>query len=183
MKATASALVVVAALLSAACGEGRAIFNIDVYSFLAGSGNDTVPYAVPPASSVDSFTVQRIILPPGFGSSIVDSVRITSGGANLITSSGAGSIGLSLYVAGDSAGTHLPAALALSLPATTIPGPGTLPVLISGDLSPGLNALFTQDTLWVRIAATGTNPNAGPLIGQMALTALQLRVVMQDKIF
>ena len=183
MKATASALIVAAALLSAACGEGRAIFNIDVYSFLAGSGNDTIPYAVPPASSVDSYTVQRIILPPGFGSSIVDSVRITSGGANLITSAGAGSIGLSLYVAGDSAGTHLPAALALSLPATTIPGPGTVATVISGDLSPGLNALFTQDTLWVRIAATGTNPNAGPLLGQMALTSLQLRVVMQDKIF
>jgi len=183
MKATVSALIVAAALLSAACGEGRAIFNIDVYSFMAGSGNDTIPYAVPPASSLDSFTVQRIVLPPGFGSSIVDSVRITSGGANLITTSGAGSIGFSLYVAGDSAGTHLPAALALSLPATTIPGPGTLPVSISGDLSPGLNALFTQDTLWIRIAATGTNPNAGPLIGQMALTSLQLRVVMQDKIF
>lgn len=183
MKATATALIVAAALLSAACGEGRAIFNIDVHSFLAGSGNDTVPYAVPPASSVDSFTVQRIILPPGFGSSIVDSVRITSGGANLITSTGAGSIGLSLYVAGDSAGTHLPAALALSLPATTIPGPGTIATVISGDLSPGVNALFSQDTLWVRIAATGTNPNAGPLIGQMALTALQLRVVMQDKVF
>lgn len=183
MKAIASALIVAAALLSAACGEGRAIFNIDLYSFLAGSGNDTVPYAVPPASSVDSFTVQRIVLPPGFGSSIVDSVRITSGGANLVTTTGAGSIGLSLYVASDSAGTHLPAALALSVPATTIPGPGSVPVVITGDLSPGLNALFTQDTLWIRIAATGTNPNAGPLIGKMGLTALQLRVVMQDKIF
>ena len=155
MKATASALVLVAALLSAACGEGRAIFNVDVYSFLAGSGNDTVPYGVPPFASVDSFTVQRIVLPGGFGSSIVDSVRITSGGANLVTSSGAGSIGLSLYVAGDSAGTHLPAALALSIPATTIPGPGSQPVVITGDLSPGVQALFTQDTLWIRIAATG----------------------------
>jgi hypothetical protein len=183
MKRTAFALTLAAAVLSVACGEGRAIFNVDVYSFLAGSGNDTVPYAVPPASSVDSYTVQRILLPPGLGKSIVDSVRITSGAANLITSTGAGSIGLSLYVASDSAGTHVPAALALTLPATTIPGPGTVPVPISGDLSPGLYALFTRDTLWIRIAATGTNPNAGPLLGQMALTALQLRVVMQDKIF
>lgn len=183
MKATASALIVAAALLSAACGEGRAIFNVDVYSFLAGSGNDTVPYGVPPFSSVDSFTVQRIVLPGGFGSSIVDSVRITSGGANMVTSNGAGSIGLSLYVAGDSAGTHLPAALALSVPATTIAGPGTVPVVISGDFSASLNALFTQDTLWIRIAVNGTNPNAAPLIGKMGLTSLQLRVVMQDKIF
>jgi len=183
MKATAFALILAAALLSAACGAGHAIFNVDVYSFLAGSGNDTVPYAVPPASSVDSFTVQRIILPGGFGSSIVDSVRIASGGANLVTSNGAGSIGLSLYVAGDSAGTHLPAALALSIPATTIPGPGTVPVVITGDFSSSVNSVFTRDTLWIRIAATGTNPNAGPLIGKMGLTSLQLRVVMQDKIF
>jgi hypothetical protein len=183
MKGTASVLIVAAALLTAACGEGRAIFNVDVYSFMAGSGNDTIPYAVPGLSSVDSFTVQRIILPPGFGKSIVDSVRITSGAANLITSTGAGSIGFSLYIASDSASTHLPGSLALSLAATTIPGPGTLPVAIVGDLSSGINAAFTRDTLWVRIAATGTNPNAGPLLGQMALTALQLRVVMQDKIF
>jgi hypothetical protein len=56
-------------------------------------------------------------------------------------------------------------------------------VVIVGDLSSGINDAFTHDTLWIRIAATGTNPNAGPLVGQMALTALQLRVVMQDKIF
>jgi hypothetical protein len=183
MKPTAPAVVLAAALLSAACGPGHAIFNIDVYSFLAGTGKDRVPYAVPPASSVDSFTVQRISLAPGFGNSIVDSVRITNGGANLITSTGAGSIGVRLYVAADSAGTHLPGALALNIPPTPIPGPGTLPVVITGDLTPGLNALFTRDTLWIRLAATGINPNAAPLLGEMVLTALQIRVVMQDKIF
>jgi len=183
MKATASALLLAAVLLSGACGEGRLIFNVDVHSFLAGTGKDTVPYAVPPATSADTSTVQMINLPPGLGNSIVDSVRITNGAANLITTSGAGSIGLELYVAADSAGTYLPGALALSLSPTNIPGPGTVPVVITGDLSPGLNSLFTRDTLWIRLAAAGINPAATPLIGRMALTALQIRVVMQDKLF
>lgn len=180
MKAFLSALLVAAAV---GCGEGRVIFNVDVYSFLQGTGKDTVPYAVPPATSATASTVQLINLPPGLGNSIVDSVRITNGSANLITTGGAGSIGLELFVASDSAGTHLPGALALSLPPTAIPGPGTVPVAISGDLSPGLNSLFTQPTLWIRLAATGTNPGAVPLVGEMALTALQLRVVMQEKLF
>lgn len=180
MKVFLSALLAVGVV---ACGEGRVIFNVDVYSFLAGTGKDTVPYVVPPASTLTASTVQVINLPPGLGNSVVDSVRITSGSANLITTAGAGSIGLQVYVASDSAGTHLPAALALSLAPTTIPGPGTIAVPITGDLSPGLNSLFTQPTIWIRLAATGTNPGGVPLVGEMALTALQLRVVMQESIF
>jgi len=47
MKATVIALALAAALISVGCGEGRAIFNVDVYSFIQGTGNDTVPYLVP----------------------------------------------------------------------------------------------------------------------------------------
>jgi hypothetical protein len=183
MKATAPALVLAAALLSAACGEGRAIFNVDVYSFLAGTGKDTVPYVIPPATSASASKEQKIDLPPGFGSSIVDSVRITSGGANLVNTAGTGTIGLELYAAADSLGTFNPSALALSVPATSVTGPGTFPVVISGDLSPGLKSLFTQSTIWLRIRAIGNNPGATPVTGSMVLTSLQLRVVFQDKLF
>ena len=183
MKATAPALILAAALLSAACGTGRAIFNVDVYSFLAGTGKDTVPYAIPPATSASASTEQKINLPPGFGSSIVDSVRITSGGANLLNTGGTGTIGLELYVAADSLGTFNASALALSIPATSVTGAGTFPVVITGDLSPGLNSLFTQSTIWIRIRAIGNNPGVTPVTGKMALTSLQVRVVVQDKIF
>jgi hypothetical protein len=183
MKATVSALVAVAALLSTACGAGRAIFNVDVYSFLAGTGKDTVPYVIPPATSASASTTQKINLPPGFGSSIVDSVRITSGGANLINTGGTGTIGLELYVAADSLGTLNASALALSIPPTPVTGPGTFPVVIRGDLSPGLNSLFTKATIWLRIRAIGTNAGVTPVTGRMVLTGLQLRVVLQDKIF
>ena len=178
MKAFLSALLVVAA----ACGEGRAIFNVDVYSFMAGTGKDTIPYAIPPATSATASTVQRFILPPGFGSSSVDSVRITNGGANLMNTGGTGTIGFQLFFAADSASTFT-APVALNVPVTTVTNVQTVPVVITGDLSATVNSLFTQDTLWMRVAATGTNGGATPVTGKGVLTALQLRVVLQDKIF
>ena len=97
------ALFAAALVLVAACGEGRAIFNIDAYSFMAGTGKDTIPYVIPPATSATASTVQKINLPPGFGSSGIDSVRITTGGADLINTAGTGTIGFQLFFASDSA--------------------------------------------------------------------------------
>jgi hypothetical protein len=173
--------VVLLAAAVAACGEGRAIFNIDAQSFMEGGGKDTIPYAVPPASSVTASTVSNITLPPGFGSSTVDSVRITNGGANLINATGTGTIGFQLFFAADSAGTFTGPA-ALSVPVTTVNGAQTVPVTITGDLSPSVAALFASDKIWMRIAITGTNAGATPVTGKGVLTALQIRVVLQDKI-
>jgi len=178
MKALAAALLV----LVSACGKGKAIFNVDVYSFMSGTGKETIPYAIPPSSSGSASTFQRILLPPGFGGSIVDTVRITTGNANLNNTAGTGSIGFSLYFAADSAGTTT-ATSALDIPATGVSGAQTVPVTISGDLSSTVNTLFTRDTLWMRITATGTNPGITPVTGNGTLTALVIRVVLQDKIF
>jgi len=178
MKALATAVLLV---LVAGCGQGKAIFNVDVYSFMAGSGRDTIPYAIPPLASASASTYQKIQLPPGFGSSIVDSVRITTGAANLINTGGTGTLGFSLFFASDSAGT-LSAPSALNIPPTNISGNNTVPVTISGDLSSAINSLFTKDTVWMRITATGTNSGATPVTGRGALTALVIRVVLQDKI-
>ena len=178
MKALAAALLVSVA----ACGQGKAIFNVDVYSFMAGSGKDRISYNIPPSSSASASTFQRILLPPGFGASIVDSVRITTGNANLNNSTGSGTVGFQLYFAADSAGTTT-AAAALSVPATTVTGAQTVPVTITGDLG-SVSALFVRDTVWMRITATGTNPSlVTPVIGEAVLTALVIRVVLQDKIF
>src|SRR5690242_19438327 len=99
------------ALTIAACGQGKAIFNVDAYSFMTGAGKDTIPYAIPPGGGTAS-TVQQINLPPGFGKSIVDSVRITQGYAYLFNTGGSGTIGFALFFAADSASTYTtPAAL------------------------------------------------------------------------
>jgi len=177
------ALLVGLLAIVAACGEGRAIFNIDAQSFKQGTGKDTIPYAIPPATSGTVSTFQRINLPPGFGSSGVDSVRITTGNITLLNSAGQGTIGFTIYFASDSAGTTT-AAPALSIPATAIgPGADTAAVPISGDLSATVNDLFTQEVLWMRIAASGTNTGAVIASGKGAITALQIRVVLQDKVF
>jgi hypothetical protein len=178
MKAWACALLV----MVAACGQGKAIFNVDVYSFMQGTGKDTLSYFIPPATPTTVSTVQKISLPPGFGSSVVDSVRITTGSADLHNTSGSGSIGFQLFFASDSAGTYT-APLALNIPATAVSGTQVVSVVITGDLSGVVDSLFRQETVYMRIAATGTNAGATLVSGQGVLTALLIRVVLQDKVF
>jgi len=178
MKALATALLVCVA----ACGQGKAIFNVDVYSFMAGTGKDTIPYAVPPAVSESASTVLKLSLPPGFGSSSVDSVKITTGNADLLNAAGTGSIGFSLFFAADSSSTWT-APAALNIPSTAVSGSETVPVAITGDLSGVVDSLFKQDVLWVRIQAKGTNGGATLVQGKGILTALMIRVVLQDKVF
>ena len=178
MKALAVALLAVVT----ACGRGHAIFNIDVYSFMQGTGNDTIPYFVPPATTATVSTVQRFMLPPGFGSSIVDSVRITIGSANLVNTGGSGTMGFQLFFAADSAGTYT-APVALDVPNTAVNGAQTVPVSISGDLSGVVDSLFRQDSVFMRIAVTGTNSGLTAVTGNSIITALVLRVVLQDQLF
>jgi hypothetical protein len=164
-----------------ACGQGHAIFNVDAYSFMQGTGKDTIPYVIPPATPTTVSTVQKISLPPGFGSSVVDSVKITTGAANLQNTGGSGSIGFQLFFASDSAGTYT-APMALNIPATSVSGTQTVPVVITGDLSGVVDSLFRQETVWMRIAATGTNGGVTPVTGVGVLTALVIRIVIQDKV-
>jgi hypothetical protein len=178
MKALAVALLV----LVTACGRGHAIFNVDAYSFMQGTGKDTIPYVIPPASSATASTVQKISLPPGFGSSVVDSVRITTGSADLMNTGGSGTLGFQLFFASDSAGTYT-APAALNIPATAVTGTQTVPVVITGDLSGVVDSLFRQETVWMRIAAIGTNGGVTPVTGEGVLTALVIRIVIQDKVF
>lgn len=178
MKAFAVALLVVVS----ACGQGHAIFNIDVLSFMQGTGKDTIPYFITPATSASASTVQGITLPPGFGSSVVDSVRITIGSANLVNTGGSGTMGFQLFFAADSAGTYT-APVALNVPNTAVNGAQTVVVTISGDLSGLVDSLFRQDSVFMRIATTGTNNGLTNVTGTCILTALVIRVVLQDKIF
>ena len=172
------------AALTVGCGEGRAIFNVDVHSFLFGTGRDTVPYLVPASTTRDTFSVQHINL-PGAGSSIVDTVHAT-GLAKFLPTSGSGTIRFQLYVAADSVGTYnAPLALALSVPAppagpAPVPGP---PIGIDADLSNSVNSVFTQSKLWVRLVAQVSAAAGLPMQGKMVLDSLSLRIVVRDKIF
>jgi len=183
MKATASALVVLAALLSA-CGEGHAIFNVDIHSFLTGTGKDTVPYIIPPNTTDSASTFQRVQLPPGFGNSLVESATLT-GTADMRNTAGAGTIGFRIYIAVDSASTLDSAtAFALGTSNASVSGTTVTPITISGGLTPAVLDVFTNSEVWIRVVARGQNASlVNPVTGKMVLTALVLRVVLQDKIF
>ncbi|HYL56156.1 MAG TPA: hypothetical protein VEU73_11340 [Gemmatimonadales bacterium] len=165
-----------------ACGQGRAIFNIDVYSFLKNTGADTVHYTAPPALtdslSNTPISVRSLALP----TSVVESVSV-SGAADLLNNSGAGTITLEMFLAADSASTYttVPAVTA-SGSAGPGPTPGTLtfnaPIVDSTT-----KALFAASTVWVGVRVRVQNSSASLLDGKMQLTALHATVVIQDKLF
>jgi hypothetical protein len=182
------AVAIVMAGASAACGQGRLIFNVDVYSFLQGSVKDTVPYAAPPFASNLAVTnaAQKINLVPGLGSSAIDTVKVTFTADVINQSGGPGTLRFQAYLASDSAGTYTASKDSLFNPAPTanlLAGANTQQIMFSGILSPSGNALFTKSAIWIRLAATVSNSSAVFMQGKAVLTGLNLRVVVQDKFF
>ena len=51
------------------------------------------------------------------------------------------------------------------------------------NLSPKGDSLFTKSAVWVRIIARVSNPSGVLIQGKAVLTKLDLRVVIQDKLF
>jgi hypothetical protein len=174
--------------VAAGCSGGRAIFNVDVFSFLSGSAKDTVPYAAPPLGSVTPPTAaQKITLVPGLASSPIDTVQV-SGSANVINQSGGpGTLRFQVYLATDSLGTFSAGRDSLFTPAALAiltAGVDTVPVPLNiSNLSPSGNALFSNSAVWIRLAASVSNSGASVMLGKAVLTSLNLRVVVQDKLF
>jgi hypothetical protein len=170
--------------LLAGCGSGSLVVNVDVYSFLKGTGQDTVVYAIPPntPNAVQWSTPQKVST-PGAGSSLVDSVLIF-GTLNLQNQSGAGTLGLQLFVASDSAGTYNPSAAALTVAPKMVSGAATVLDTVSGSLLGNVDSLFAKSQLWFRVAAQGSNASlVTPVVGKMVLKSLILSVWMRQKLF
>src|SRR6266480_2922893 len=171
------------AVVAAGCGQGRAIFNVDVYSFIKGTGSDTRSYTVPPGVSGSAGTTPQKISLPGVGSSIVDSVR-AFGTLDLRNATGSGTIGLDVYLATDAISTLNASAKAITVPTKTVSGTSTTPDTIRADLTTAFNSLFAGTDLWVRFVANGSaDPGITPLQGKAVLTTLQLTVIISDKFF
>src|SRR5258708_9090602 len=62
-----------------ACGAGHLIINVDVFSFMQGTGKDTISLPTIPATLVvsDSIPPLSVQLPPGLSNSVVDTVSLT----------------------------------------------------------------------------------------------------------
>jgi len=173
----AGATAALAAALTLACGEGHAIFDVDVFSFLK-SGADTLHYTVPIViDSTVKNTPIKMSLVGGFGKSVVDTVTITAGG-NLVNNSGSGTVTFRLFFAADSATTYSGAPVLTA--GGTVGGPGTTPIGAQATLI--ADTLFNRQTLWVGVQAQ-VHVTAAPLDGKVQVTALRLRIVLKPKLF
>jgi hypothetical protein len=185
------------ALLTAvavACGEGRAIFHVDVHSFMAGTGSDTLrltpdplPGFPPGAMFSDSITPVGVDLPSAMSSSIVEDVRLT-GNLDVTDPTSSGSLSYEVFFASSSD----PAVVYGGAPALTIgpppflAGPTTSRPFTSMNLAALVGDAFKQSALYVGIRATiqNTEPVGGPdLKTTLKLTELQATIVFQDKVF
>ena len=178
------------AVLAAGCGEGHAIFSIDVYSFMTGTGSDTLRVppdplpGLPPASPPvqDSIIPIGVDLPSAMSSSIVDTVLV-NGSLDVTHSTGTGTFSYEVFFSSSSD----PAVVYAATPALTVgpaPIPGTGPVPItSQNIAAVVGDAFKGSGLYVGIRVTMSNTGATNLQATFKLTALQARIVFQDKIF
>ena len=169
------------AAVAAGCGEGRLIFNIDVISFLHTSAADTLPYVGPlPPGVPDTIPVQTVQSLGIGSSSIVDTVRFT-GAVDFVNATGTGNVLFAVYF--DSVkSTVYNGTPAFSVSGAVTPGTTTHSTFDIPDIQTALKPLFLASTIYVGIRASAT-PSAGTLSGTAKLTALQTRIVVQDKIF
>jgi hypothetical protein len=188
MRRTWIGMGVVLASVMAACGAGRVIFNVDVYSFLKGT-TDTVAYIAPPLTSniTVSNPAQKINLVPGLGQSGIDTVKVSFTASVMNQTGGPGTLRFQVYLAADSAGTYSAGKDSLFSPAPSAnitAGVNTQPMAFSvPNLSPKSDSLFTNSSVWVRLTATVSNSGAGIMQGKAVLTGLDLRVVVTDQLF
>lgn len=181
MRRTWLGLALAAVAATAACGDGRAIFNIDVFSFLESSNVDTIPYFAPiPPGVPDTIPVQQVqLLPIGFGGSVVDSVHLTASLA-FVNSTGTGTVGFAVYI--DSVPGVYSRPPAFQIAPVSVTGTTTSPGALDAELVASLLPLFSRASLYVgtRVTATAT---AAPVTGVARVTGLDLRIVLQDQIF
>ncbi len=177
MRATWLCMVVLTAA-AAGCGEGRAIFDIDVFSFLSAANADTLPYIGPlPPGVPDTIPVQTIQSLGIGSSSLVDTVRLI-GSVDFVNATGSGNVSFQVYFDTVKSAVYT-GAPAFSVSGAVTPGATTTSPFDIPDLPTALKPLFLASTVYVGIRASAT----GTIQGTAKLSALRARIVIEDKIF
>jgi hypothetical protein len=156
------------------CGAGRAIFDIDVFSFLSAANADTLPYVGPLSGTIPVQTVRSL----GLGSSsVVDTVRFI-GSVDFVNASGTGNVTFEVFF--DSVQSAVYSGTpALSVSGAVTPNATTTSPFDVDIIDPAMKQLFLASTIYVGIRVSA----AGAISGTAKLSALRARVVIQDKIF
>ncbi|HKR57149.1 MAG TPA: hypothetical protein VJS20_12685 [Gemmatimonadales bacterium] len=176
--------VLAAAVLAAGCGEGHAIFDVDVYSFIAGSGGDTLHYTAPAIIATSpplNNPPLSVTLLPGLGSGVVDTVQVT-GQALTENTVGKGHMSFKIFFGADSNTVYTTTPI-LTVAGNAGPGAKSDTLPLSGLLTGAQDSLFSQKKLFVGVQVVLSNDSATVLDGRLRLTALHLRIVIKDKLF
>lgn len=172
--------IALAAALVLECGEGRAIFNVDVLSFIGGQGNDTVHYAFPGGASgtVDNPPV-KVTLLRGLGNTTVDSVNLAVAAA-VENVTDTGTVKFQIFFSGTQAGTYT--GIPYAQDSGVVHGADTV-TLAPAPIPLVADSIFGKDTIFVGVrVAVAARP--GPaMTGTLRLSKVVLRIVLQDKIF
>jgi hypothetical protein len=170
------------ALLAAGCGEGRAIFNVDLYSFLLADGSATQLYAAPPGVSDTVQDVTQVSLLGGLQDSGVDSLTFIGTLSFENAAGGPGTVGFEVFF--DTSQTNLFMGSA-PLSIVSAVGPGTTTTLVSDtvEVTSTLKDIFVQPSIYVGLRIIAANPQATLLQGQVRVTALDMRLIVQEQVF
>ena len=168
------------AVAVAACGPSQIVLTVDVLSFLRADSLDAFSVGVRGGVPQTDFTVSRpFSLPARFGPGKVDSVAVTAG-AILESTQGGGTVALDVFFAKDEASlyTDQPHVSAHA----TVSGVQTDTLLPPTTRSVN-DTVFSTPTVWVGVRARLATDPGPDFLGRLAVTVLQLRVVMHDRGF
>ena len=168
------------AVALAACAASRIVLTVDVLSFLRPDSLDAFSFHVPGGVGQTDLTVSRpFTLPSRFGPGNVDSVQVTAG-AILQSTQGGGNVTLDVFFAKDEASLFLGQPYVDAT--ATVSGVQTDTLLPPTTRSVN-DTVFSTPNVWVGVRARFATDPGPDLVGRLALTVLQLRVVMHDQGF
>ena len=168
------------AVAVAACAASRVVLTVDVLSFLRPDSLDAFSFHVPGGVGQTDLTVSRpFTLPSRFGPGNVDSVQVTAG-AILESTQGGGNVTLDVFFAKDEASLFLGQPYVDAT--ATVSGVQTDTLLPPTTRSVN-DTVFSTPNVWVGVRARFATDPGPDLVGRLALTVLQLRVVMHDQGF
>ena len=164
---------------AAACGEGRAIFNVDVLSFIITQGDSTVPYIVPGATSATIDTSAKVTVLKGLGNSTVDSVTLRVG-TILQNDSGAGRVKFQFFFSGSQATLFTGTPYAEDSAIVNGQQDDTLTL---GPIPLVADSIFGQDQIYAGVRLSVTANPGSTMGGRLKLSEISLRIVLQDHVF